>query len=163
LQAVWLPAQTLTLPLGLPDLPFHLRVDPLAGFFLMLLGSVSTGISVYAAGYFREEASGRLALINLQYHVFLASMAFVLLADGGFSARLLRLRREGRHDPAARLASRGTPRRAFTGLGAHERSHDQDRHLRHGAGDLRPDRQRALGMGHSGARNRRGYHALRRA
>ena len=84
LQAVWLPAQTLTLPLGLPDLPFHLRVDPLAGFFLMLLGSVSAGISVYATGYFREEASGRLALISLQYHVFLASMAFVLLADDAY-------------------------------------------------------------------------------
>src|SRR5256712_823309 len=84
LQAVWLPAQSLTLPLGLPDLPFHLRVDPLAGFFLMLLGSVSAGISVYAAGYFRAEPSGRLALINLQYHVFLASMAFVLLADDAY-------------------------------------------------------------------------------
>ena len=84
LQAVWLPAQTMTLPLGLPELPFHLRLDPLAGFFLMLLGSVSAGISVYAAGYFRREASGRLALICLQYHVFLASMAFVLLADDAY-------------------------------------------------------------------------------
>ncbi|HEY6241395.1 MAG TPA: hydrogenase 4 subunit B [Burkholderiales bacterium] len=84
LQAVWLPAQSMTLPLGLPDLPFHLRVDPLAGFFLMLLGSVSAGVSVYAAGYFREEPSGRLALISLQYHVFLASMAFVLLADDAY-------------------------------------------------------------------------------
>jgi len=84
LQAVWMPAQTLTLPLGLPDLPFHVRVDPLAGFFLMLLGSVSAGISVYAAGYFREEPSGRLALIACQYHVFLASMAFVLLADDAY-------------------------------------------------------------------------------
>src|SRR3989449_8298210 len=84
LQAVWLPSQTLTLPLGLPDLPFHVRIDPLAGFFLMLLGSVSAGISVYAAGYFREEPSGRLTLIGLQYHVFLASMAFVLLADDAY-------------------------------------------------------------------------------
>src|SRR5437879_3566334 len=84
LQAVWLPAQSLTLPLGLPDLPFHLRIDPLAGFFLMLLGSVSGGISIYAAGYFRAEPSGRLTLINLQYHVFLASMAFVLLADDAY-------------------------------------------------------------------------------
>src|SRR2546421_2751667 len=84
LQAVWLPAQTLTLPLGLPDLPFHVRMDPLAGFFLMLLGSVSAGISVYAAGYFREEPSGRLTLISMQYHVFLASMAFVLLADAAY-------------------------------------------------------------------------------
>jgi len=84
LQSVWLPAQALTLPLGLPDLPFHLRLDPLAGFFLLLLGSVAAGISVYAAGYFREEPSGRLALIGLQYHVFLASMAFVLLADDAY-------------------------------------------------------------------------------
>ncbi|HKI65045.1 MAG TPA: hydrogenase 4 subunit B [Burkholderiales bacterium] len=84
LQAVWLPAQGLTLPLGLPDLPFHLRVDPLAGFFLMLLGAVSAGISVYATGYFREESASRLTLITLQYHVFLASMAFVMLADDAY-------------------------------------------------------------------------------
>jgi len=84
LEAIWLPAAQLTLPLGLPDLPFHLRVDPLAGFFLMLLGSVSAGISVYATGYFRDEAAGRLALIGLQYHVFLASMAFVILADDAY-------------------------------------------------------------------------------
>ncbi len=84
LQAIWLPVGQLTLPLGLPDLPFHLRVDPLAGFFLMLLGSVAAGISVYATGYFRDEAAGRLALIGLQYHVFLASMAFVILADDAY-------------------------------------------------------------------------------
>ena len=84
LEAVWMPAQTLTLPLGLPDLPFHLRDDPLAGFFLMLLGAVSGGISVYAGGYFREEPSRRLTLIVCQYHVFLASMAFVLLADDAY-------------------------------------------------------------------------------
>jgi len=50
----------------------------------MLLGSVSAGISIYAAGYFRAEPSGRLALIAFQYHVFLASMAFVLLADDAY-------------------------------------------------------------------------------
>src|SRR5579885_3032674 len=73
LMAVWQPAEQLTL-----------RLDPLAGFFLMLLGGVSAGISVYAAGYFREETGGRLALICLQYHVFLASMAFVILADDAY-------------------------------------------------------------------------------
>ena len=84
LEAVWLPAAQMTLPLGMPDLPFHLRVDPLAGFFLMLLGSVAAGISVYAGGFFRTETPGRLALIGLQYHVFLASMAFVILADDAY-------------------------------------------------------------------------------
>jgi formate hydrogenlyase subunit 3/multisubunit Na+/H+ antiporter MnhD subunit len=33
--------QSLVLPLGLPDLPFHLRLDPLAAFFLLLLGGAS--------------------------------------------------------------------------------------------------------------------------
>jgi len=84
LQAIWLSPNQLILPLGLPDLPFHLRVDPLAGFFLLLLGSVSAGISVYAAGYFRTETAPRLTLIGLQYHVFLASMAFVILADDAY-------------------------------------------------------------------------------
>jgi formate hydrogenlyase subunit 3/multisubunit Na+/H+ antiporter MnhD subunit len=84
LEAVWLPAEQMTLPLGMPDLPFHLRVDPLAGFFLMLLGSVAAGISVYAGGFFRGETAGRLALIGLEYHVFLASMALVILADDAY-------------------------------------------------------------------------------
>jgi hydrogenase-4 component B len=83
-QAIWSGAQQATLPLGLPDLPFHLRLDPLAGFFLMLLGGVSTGISFYAGGYFRAETPGRLTIIAAQYHVFLASMAFVILADDAY-------------------------------------------------------------------------------
>jgi formate hydrogenlyase subunit 3/multisubunit Na+/H+ antiporter MnhD subunit len=84
LQAIWLHAAQLTLPLGLPDLPFHLRIDPLAGFFLLLLGSVSAGVSIYATGYFRDESAGRLMLLALQYHLFLASMAFVILADDAY-------------------------------------------------------------------------------
>ncbi len=85
LQAIWRAApEQMTLPLGLPDLPFHLRLDPLAGYFLMLLGAVSAGVSVYATGYFRKETAGRLALIALEYHLFLASMAFVILADDAY-------------------------------------------------------------------------------
>jgi formate hydrogenlyase subunit 3/multisubunit Na+/H+ antiporter MnhD subunit len=83
-QATWQPAATLVLPLGLPELPFHLRLDPLAGFFLLLLGSVSAGVSVYAGGYWRAERSDRLRLVCLQYHVFLASMALVFLADDAY-------------------------------------------------------------------------------
>ena len=84
LQAAWMPTEQLILPLGLPDLPFHLRIDPLAGFFLMLLGAVSAGVTAYATGYFRDETAERLTLIALQYHVFLASMALVLLADDAY-------------------------------------------------------------------------------
>jgi formate hydrogenlyase subunit 3/multisubunit Na+/H+ antiporter MnhD subunit len=82
--AVWAPAESRTLLLGLPDLPFHVRLDPLAGFFLLLLGAVSAGISVYAGGYFHAERPGRLTLIGLQYFVFLAAMALVTLADDAY-------------------------------------------------------------------------------
>ncbi len=84
LLAVWEPAESRTLVLGLPDLPFHVRLDPLAGFFLFLLGAVSAGISVYAADYFRGESRERLTLIGLQYFVFLAAMALVTLADDAY-------------------------------------------------------------------------------
>jgi formate hydrogenlyase subunit 3/multisubunit Na+/H+ antiporter MnhD subunit len=84
LRAIWEPAASATLLLGLPGMPFHVRLDPLAGFFLFLLGAVSTAISISAAGYFRGETPGRLALIGLQYFVFLASMALVILADDAY-------------------------------------------------------------------------------
>ncbi len=72
------------LPLGLPDLPFHLRLDALAAFFLMVLGVASTGVSIFAAGYFKNMPGATLGLLCLQYHVFLASMAVVLLADDAY-------------------------------------------------------------------------------
>ena len=84
LLAAWAPVEQATLPLGLPDLPFHLRLDGLAGFFLTLLGAVAAGVTVYASGYFRDETDSRLTLIALAYHVFLASMALVILADDAY-------------------------------------------------------------------------------
>ncbi len=77
--------QAMTLPLGLPDLPFHLRLDPLSGFFLLLLGAASTGISLFSAGYFQHGGGGDIRLIGLQYHIFLASMAMVILADDAYT------------------------------------------------------------------------------
>ncbi|MGA7523475.1 MAG: hydrogenase 4 subunit B [Acidobacteriaceae bacterium] len=76
--------QTMILPLGLPDLPFHLRLDPLSAFFLLLLGAAGTGISIFSAGYFRVGEGSAPALHGLQYHVFLASMAVVILANDAY-------------------------------------------------------------------------------
>jgi formate hydrogenlyase subunit 3/multisubunit Na+/H+ antiporter MnhD subunit len=73
-----------TLPLGLPDLPFHLRLDALSAFFLVLLGGASIGISLFSAGYFRNMATDVLVLLNLEYHLFLAAMALVFLADDAY-------------------------------------------------------------------------------
>jgi len=77
--------QELILPIGLPGLPFHLRLDALSSFFLFLLGAASAGISIYAAGYFRKSQSSVLGLQCLLYHAFLASMSFVLLANDGYA------------------------------------------------------------------------------
>lgn len=84
LRAMMSPADTIVLPLGLPDLPFHARLDPLSAFFLLLLGICSFGITLYASSYFRGEPPQKLKLISLQYHCFLASMAMVLLADDAY-------------------------------------------------------------------------------
>ena len=73
------------LPIGLPQLPFHLRLDSLSGFFLIVIGGVSAGVSAFAAGYFRKGEGTPPGLICLEYHVFLASMAMVLLADDAYA------------------------------------------------------------------------------
>src|SRR3989338_6689692 len=52
----------LILPLGLPNLPFHLRLDPLSGFFLTVIGLL---------GFFF-------------YSLFMAGMFLVVLADDAF-------------------------------------------------------------------------------
>ena len=74
----------LVLPLGLPDLPFHLRLDPLSSFFLALLGLAAAGISMFSAAYFRKTEVIRPGLFGLQYHLFLASMLAVCLADDAY-------------------------------------------------------------------------------
>jgi len=76
--------QALILPLGLPDLPFHFRLDALSSFFLILLGTTAAGVSLFSAGYFRAPHGSPPGLLCLEYHIFLASMAAVLLADDAY-------------------------------------------------------------------------------
>jgi formate hydrogenlyase subunit 3/multisubunit Na+/H+ antiporter MnhD subunit len=77
--------QTNVLAIGLPDLPFHLRLDNLSAIFIMLLGFVAVGISIFAAGYFRKGEGTAPGLLCLEYHIFLASMLMVLLADDAYA------------------------------------------------------------------------------
>jgi hydrogenase-4 component B len=83
--AIGVGTQTAVLPIGLPGLPFHLRLDPLASFFLFLLGAAGAGVSAFAAGYFRHGEGTPPGLMCLQYHVFLVGMAMVLLADDAYA------------------------------------------------------------------------------
>ena len=73
------------LAIGLPDLPFHLRLDALSAFFLAILGLAGAGIAIFAGGYFRIGEGTAPGLICLQFHVFLAGMALVLLADDAYA------------------------------------------------------------------------------
>ena len=84
LSAAFADPEVAVLPLGLPQLPFHLRLDSLSAFFLMLIGGVSAGVSVFAAGYFRQGEGTPPGLICLEYHIFLASIAMVVIADDAY-------------------------------------------------------------------------------
>jgi hydrogenase-4 component B len=85
LSAAFGTPQVATLPLGLPGLPFHLRLDSLSAFFLMVIAAASAGVSAFAAGYFRQGEGTPPGLLCFEYHVFLASMALVVLADDAYS------------------------------------------------------------------------------
>lgn len=84
LVAIFDDAQVAVLPLGLPGLPFHLRLDALSAFFLFVIGAVSAGVSAFAAGYFRKGEGTPPGLLCLEYHIFLASMVLVVLADDAY-------------------------------------------------------------------------------
>ena len=84
LAAIAAPPLVRILPLGLPDLPFHLRLDALSAFFLFVLGAVAAAVSVYSAGYFRSSEGTAPGLVCFQYHTFLAAMAVVLIADDAY-------------------------------------------------------------------------------
>jgi formate hydrogenlyase subunit 3/multisubunit Na+/H+ antiporter MnhD subunit len=79
------PTEHLVLPIGLPNLPMHLRRDALSSLFLLLLGSTAACVSIFSAGYFRRGEGAAPGLLCLQYHLFLASMACVLLADDAYA------------------------------------------------------------------------------
>jgi formate hydrogenlyase subunit 3/multisubunit Na+/H+ antiporter MnhD subunit len=81
-----LPAEPVStvLPIGLPSLPFHFRLDSLSAFFLLVIAATAAGVSAFSAGYFRRGEGTAPGLLCLQYHVFLASMVLVVLADDAY-------------------------------------------------------------------------------
>ena len=74
------------LPMGLPWLHWHLRIDPLSGFFLCVLGLPLIAISLYGPGYTKEYQHGKhaFALLGICTGLFVAGMEMVLLADDAF-------------------------------------------------------------------------------
>lgn len=84
LAGVFAGPSSAVLPLGLPDLPFHLRVDPLSAYFLFVLGVVTAGVGAFSSGYFRKGEGTAPGLICFEYHVCVASMVLLLVADDAY-------------------------------------------------------------------------------
>jgi hydrogenase-4 component B len=81
--ALTAPVKHDLLPLGLPWIGTHLRLDALSGFFLILVGLGGAGASLFALGYGRHESHpGRVLPF---YPAFLAAMALVTIADDAFT------------------------------------------------------------------------------
>jgi hydrogenase-4 component B len=77
-----------TLPFGLPWLPWHVRLDNLAGLFLAIVGLLVVAISLYGPGYVREFVHMRkrhsLAALGIFTGLFILGMYLVILADDAF-------------------------------------------------------------------------------
>ena len=73
----------LRLPLGLPWIGAHFRIDALAAFFLVVANLGGAAASLFAIGYGQhEKAPGRVLPF---YAAFLAGMNLVVLADDAFT------------------------------------------------------------------------------
>lgn len=74
---------SITLPLGLPWLGAHFRVDALAAAFLVIVNFGAAGVSLYALGYGRHEAEPSRVLPF--YPAFLTAMNLVVIAADAYS------------------------------------------------------------------------------
>jgi formate hydrogenlyase subunit 3/multisubunit Na+/H+ antiporter MnhD subunit len=76
-------ANALSLPVGLPWLGAHFRLDALAAFFLLVVNLGGATASLYGLGYGRhEEVPARVLPF---FPAFLAGMNLVVLADDAFT------------------------------------------------------------------------------
>ena len=77
------PASRLILPIGLPWIGAHFRLDALAAFFVIVVGFGSAIISIYSIGYGRHEAEPWRVLPF--YPSFIGAMLLVVIADDAFT------------------------------------------------------------------------------
>ncbi|HMK80481.1 MAG TPA: hydrogenase 4 subunit B [Xanthobacteraceae bacterium] len=77
------PASSTVLPLGLPWLGAHFRIDALSAFFLIVINLGGAATSLFALGYGRHEEFP--ARVLPFFPAYLAGMNLVVLADDAFS------------------------------------------------------------------------------
>ena len=74
---------TVILPLGLPTIGAHFRVDPLSAFFLIVVNLGAAVACLYGIGYGRHEKSPLRVVPYIP--LYLAGMNLVVLADDAFA------------------------------------------------------------------------------
>ena len=74
---------TVTLPLGLPWIGAHFRLDALSAFFLVVVNLGGAAASLYGLGYGHHESAPHRVLPF--FPAFLAGMTLVVLADDAFT------------------------------------------------------------------------------
>ncbi len=77
------PAANLRLPLGLPSLGAHIRIDSLSAFFLAVVNLAGVLTGLFALGYGRHEPAPLRVLPY--YPAYLAGMNLVVIADDAFT------------------------------------------------------------------------------
>ena len=76
-------SSSVTLPLGLPWLGAHFRIDALASFFIIVVNLGGAAASLFALGYGQDERAPERVLPF--YPAYLAGMNLVVLSDDAFS------------------------------------------------------------------------------
>ena len=77
------PPPELTLPLGLPWVGAHFRIDALSAFFLLVVNIGGVASSLFALGYGRHERAPMRVLPF--YPAFVAAMSLVVIAGDAFT------------------------------------------------------------------------------
>ena len=77
----------LILPIGLPWLHCHLHTDPLAGFFLVIIGLITLAAALYGPAYVRDYERGPqpLMVLTIFTGLFVTGMYLLVLTADAFS------------------------------------------------------------------------------
>ncbi|MEJ2554497.1 MAG: hydrogenase 4 subunit B, partial [Gammaproteobacteria bacterium] len=86
MEGILLSPDKAILPIGLPWLPMHVRLDALAGFFLLVIGLLLCAVALYSLGYLRQLAHRRnLTTLYVFLPLFVTGMQGVALADDAYT------------------------------------------------------------------------------
>jgi len=77
------------LPIGLPWLPMHARLDALGAFFLLTIGALLIAVAIYSIGYVKAYTERKgFASLGIFMGLFVAGMQGIVLADDAFTFML---------------------------------------------------------------------------